>query len=131
MIVNRPKSFSIFKETIMKDKEKHIFHRDVQDVLDLIGGRWRGAIMASLCNSPKRFLQLKDDLAPITSKVLIKELHYLQQNKLITVTRSTEAKNSVLYAHSEHGRSCAPVIIHLHDWAKKHREVMLEDIREK
>jgi DNA-binding HxlR family transcriptional regulator len=110
MIVNRPKSFSIFKETIMKDKEKHIFH---------------------LCNSPKRFLQLKDDLAPITSKVLTKELHYLQQNKLITVTRSTEAKNSVLYAHSEHGKSCAPVIIHLHDWAKKHREVMLEDIRER
>lgn len=86
--------------------------------------------MASLCNSPKRFLQLKDDLAPVTSKRLIKELKYLQQNKLITVTTSVEAKNSVLYAHSEHGRSCAPVV-HLHDWAEKHRKVMLDDIRVK
>jgi DNA-binding HxlR family transcriptional regulator len=114
----------------MKDKAKHIFHRDVQDVLDLIGGRWRGAIMASLCNSPKRFLQLKEDLAPVTAKVLIKELRYLEQNKLITALRSTEAGNSVMYAHSEHGKSCAPVIIHLHNWAKTHRAVMLETIKE-
>ena len=114
----------------MKDRAKYIFHRDVQDVLDLIGGRWRGAIMASLCNSPKRFLQLKEDLAPVTAKVLIKELRYLEQNKLITALRCTEAENSVIYAHSEHGRSCAPVIIHLHDWAKRHREVMLEAIKE-
>jgi DNA-binding HxlR family transcriptional regulator len=115
----------------LKDKEKHIFHRDVQDALDLIGGRWRGAIMASLCNSPKRFLHLKDDLAPITSKVLIKELRYLEQNNLVTVERSTEAENSVVYAHSEHGKSCAPVIIHLHNWAKNHREVMLKSINGK
>lgn len=114
----------------MKDRAKDIFHRDVQDALDLIGGRWRSAIMASLCNSPKRFLQLKDDLAPVTAKVLIKELRYLQQNKLIIATRSTEAENSVVYAHSEHGRRCAPVIIQLHDWAKKHRKVMLEAIKE-
>lgn len=119
-----------FRIPNMKDKAKHIFHRDVQDVLDLIGGRWRGAIMASLCNSPKRFLQLKEDLAPVTSKVLIKELRYLEQNKLINALRSTEAENSVVYAHSEHGKSCAPVIIHLHDWAKRHREVMLKAIKE-
>jgi DNA-binding HxlR family transcriptional regulator len=49
------RTFGIFKETIMKDREKHIFHRDVQDALDLIGGRWRGAIMASLCNQSKTF----------------------------------------------------------------------------
>lgn len=61
--------------------------------------------------SPKRFLQLKDDLAPVTSKVLIKELQCLQQHKLVTVTRSTGAKNPVINVHSEHRKSCAPVII--------------------
>jgi DNA-binding HxlR family transcriptional regulator len=109
----------------MKDKEKRLFHRDVQDALDLIGGRWRGAIMASLCNSPKRFLQLKEDLAPVTSRVLIRELRYLEQNRLITIQRSTEAENSVVYAHSEHGKSWAPVIIQLRDWAQTHRRVVL------
>lgn len=110
----------------MKDREKHLLHRDVQDALELIGGRWRGAIMASLCGNPKRFLELKNDLHPITSKVLTKELRYLEQNKLIVVKRGDDAKNAVLYAHSEHGSSCAPVILNLREWAVKHRKIMLE-----
>ncbi len=76
----------------MQDREKHLLHRDVQDALELIGGRWRGAIMASLCGSPKRFLELKRDLSPITSRILTKELHYLEHNKLIVAVRGSDAK---------------------------------------
>jgi DNA-binding HxlR family transcriptional regulator len=114
----------------MQDKEKHLLHRDVQDVLELIGGRWRGAIMASLCGSPKRFLELKTDLKPITSRVLIKELRFLELNKLITVERSVSAANAVLYAHSEHGRSFGPIILQLRDWAVRHRQIILKSFRE-
>jgi DNA-binding HxlR family transcriptional regulator len=114
----------------MKDKEKHIFHRD-EDALELIGGRWWGAIMASLCGSPKRFLELKTDLSPITSRVLNRELRYLEQNKLIVSERSTSAANAVSDAHSEHGSGCGPIIVQLRDWAVKHREIMLDAIKEK
>ena len=114
----------------MKDKEKHLLHRDVQDALELIGGRWRGAIMASLCGSPKRFSALKADLQPITSRVLIRELRYLEQHKLIKAERNTLAGNAVVYAHTEHGSSCAPVILQLRDWAVKHRAVMLAVLKE-
>jgi len=115
----------------MNDQEKHIFYRDVQDALDLMRGRWRGAIMASLCGDAKRFLELKTDLSPITSRVLIKELRFLEENKLITVERRVSAENSVLYAHSEHGSSCGPIILQLREWAVKHRVIMLEAIRAK
>lgn len=114
----------------MKDKEKHLLHRDVQDALELMGGRWRGAIMASLCGSPKRFSELKSDLKPVTSRVLIRELRFLEQNRLIVVEKSTSALNSVLYAHSEHGSSCAPIILQLRDWAVKHRHIMLQILKE-
>lgn len=87
--------------------------------------------MASLCGSPKRFSDLKADLGSVTSRVLIRELRYLEQNKLIVVERSSLAANSVLYAHSEHGSSCAPIIIKLRDWAVKYREIMLDAIKEK
>jgi DNA-binding HxlR family transcriptional regulator len=113
----------------MQDREKHLLHRDVQDALELIGGHWRGAIMASLCGHPKRFLELKKDLSPITSRVLIKELRYLEQNKLVIAVRGGNAKNAVCYTHSEHGSSCAPVILQLREWAVKHREVMLETFK--
>jgi len=114
----------------MKDIEKNLIHRDVQDALELIGGRWKGAIMASLCGSPKRFLELKTDLKPITARILIKELRYLEQNKLIIVERSSMATNAVLYSHSEHGSSFAPVIAQLRDWAIEHRQIMLESLKE-
>jgi DNA-binding HxlR family transcriptional regulator len=114
----------------MQDKEKHLLHRDVQDALELMGGRWRGAIMASLCGSSKRFSELKTDLKPITSRVLTKELRYLEHNKLINVERNTAALNSVLYAHSEHGSSCGPIILQLRDWAVKHRIIMLDALKE-
>ena len=109
----------------MQDKEKHLLYRDVQDALELISGRWRGAIMASLCGDPKRFSELKTDLAPITSRVLIRELRYLEQNMLITVERASRRK-SVRYSHSIHGRSCGPLILLLRDWAVKHRQIMIE-----
>ena len=40
----------------MENKIKHIQNRDVQDVLDVLGGRWRGTILASLCDKQKLFL---------------------------------------------------------------------------
>ncbi|MBK7638905.1 MAG: helix-turn-helix transcriptional regulator [Bacteroidetes bacterium] len=49
----------------MMNKQKHIQNRDVQDVIELIGGRWRGAILASLCDKEKRFNELKRDLEPL------------------------------------------------------------------
>ena len=55
----------------MKNKQKQIQVRDVQDVIDLIGGWWRGAILASLCDKGKRFNELKRDLGSITPTTLI------------------------------------------------------------
>ena len=62
----------------MRNKEKQSHLRDVQDVIDIIGGRWRGAILASLCDKEKRFNELKRDLGSITPKTLTKELKYLE-----------------------------------------------------
>lgn len=61
----------------MKNKDKQKGLLDVQDVIYLIGGKWRGAILASLCDKPKRFNELKRDVGKITSRSLIKELTIL------------------------------------------------------
>ena len=109
----------------MKNKIKQIQNRDVQDVIDLIGGRWRGAILASLCDKEKRFNELKRDLGNITSRTLTKELKYLELNKL--VIREVEATNAVVvtYSLTKHGKSLEPLIGHLVVWGQKHRKVIL------
>ena len=115
----------------MKNKEKQGQLRDVQDVLDIIGGRWRGAILASLCDKPKRFNDLKRDLGSITPRTLTKELKYLEMSKL--VNRQTEENNSIsiMYSLTPHGHSLDPLIGQIVAWGRKHRNLIFEENRVK
>ena len=110
----------------MKNKEKQGQLRDVQDVLDIIGGRWRGAILASLCDRPKRFNDLKRDLGSITPRTLAKELKYLEMNKLLI--REIEENNviAVTYSLTPHGHSLDPLIGQIVTWGRKHRKMIFE-----
>ena len=109
----------------MKNKQKQVQVRDVQDVLDIIGGRWRGAILASLCDKEKRFNELKRDLGSITPTILTKELKYLEMSKLLV--REVDAVNAtaVVYSLTEHGQSLEPLIGQIVLWGQKHRKVVL------
>ncbi len=111
----------------MTEEERKIRIRDVNDVLELIGSRWRGPILSYLCESPKRFSELKNTLGGITPRILIKELRYLEMNKMVYSEKSTIAGNSVVYGLTQHGESIEPVIIAIHNWAKEHREIVLSN----
>jgi len=113
------------KQSEMKNKEKYIQNRDVQDVIDVIGGRWRGAILASLCDKEKRFNELKRDLGNITPRTLIKELKYLKFNKLVSREAETESVVSVVYSLTKHGKSLKPLIGQIIAWGQIHRKMVL------
>lgn len=112
----------------MTEEERKIRIRDVSDFLELIGSRWRGPILSYLCESPRRFSELKDTLAGITPRILIKELRYLEMNQMVYSEKSTVAGNSVVYGLTEHGESIEPVIVAIHNWAKEHQKLILNKI---
>lgn len=109
----------------MKNKQKQVQLRDVQDVIDIIGGRWRGAILASLCDKEKRFNELKRDLGSITPKTLTKELKYLELNKLVSREVDTASAITISYSLTNHGKSLEPLIGQIVDWGQKHRKVVM------
>lgn len=109
----------------MKNKQKQVQLRDVQDVIDIIGGRWRGAILASLCDKEKRFNELKRDLGSITPTILTKELKYLEMNKLIIREVEVSTAVSVCYKITRHGKSLEPLIGQIVAWGQKHRKIIL------
>ncbi len=109
----------------MKNNQKQVQLRDVQDVIDIIGGRWRGAILASLCAKEKRFNELKRDLGSITPRTLTKELKYLEMNKLVSRKVETSGAVSVLYSLTKHGKSLEPLIGQIVVWGQKHRKIVL------
>lgn len=102
----------------MRNQQKQIQLRDVQDVMYVIGGRWRSAILASLCDKVKGFNELKRDLGTITPRTLSKELKFLEQNLLIK-------QSDALYRLTDHGHSLEPLIVEVVKWGQKHRKVIL------
>jgi len=108
----------------IKNKQQGI--KIVGDVLDIVGGKWRGQILAHLCDNPKRFNELKTVLNRITSSTLTKELRYLEDIKIVERKIIKETPIVVEYRLTEHGMSIKDLIKHIVEWGLKHREFVFK-----
>jgi DNA-binding HxlR family transcriptional regulator len=110
----------------VKTKQQGI--KVVADVLDIIGGKWRGPILSYICDKPRRFNELKSILGRITSATLSKELRYLESLRMIErVEVSSELSAVYEYRMSEHGKSIKSLIQSVVEWGLQHRKVVLEE----
>lgn len=107
----------------MQKAVKTIELQPVQDALYVIGGKWKFPIIYSLCQSPKRFVQLQQDVEGITPRMLTKVLRELECNKL--VVRRVCNKASVEYGLSDYGKTLEPALRGLQDWGKTHRKKIM------
>jgi DNA-binding HxlR family transcriptional regulator len=108
----------------MEVKTKEQGAKVVADVLDIIGGKWRGPILAKLCDKPMRFNELKEDLNRITSSTLTKELRYLEDIKIINRKVINTSPIAIEYSLTEHGYSIKDLIHQIIKWGLKHREIV-------
>jgi DNA-binding HxlR family transcriptional regulator len=108
----------------VKNKQQGI--KVVGDVLDIVGGKWRGQILAHLCDHPKRFNELKTVLKRITSSTLTKELRYLEDIKIVERIVIQEMPIVIEYRLTKHGTSIKDLIKHIIEWGLKHREIVFK-----
>lgn len=95
----------------------------VMDAQDIMGGKWKYIIIASLFYSGKmRFLDLKRHIEVIAPKVLSKELKDLEMNHLVTRTVCDTKPITVEYELTELGRSFNKIIEAMADWGIKYRQ---------
>lgn len=97
----------------------------VADVLEIIGGKWRGLILAQLCDGSKRFNELKLDLKNITSSTLTKELRHLEDLKMIERVVIQESPIAVEYRMTDHGASIKQLIYQIIEWGLEHRKKVI------
>src|SRR5688572_1467350 len=97
----------------------------IRDALDVISGKWKLPIIASLYPGKKRFKQMSKELNGITDKTLSKELKDLEINQLIKRTVTDAYPPIVEYSITPHGRSLAKVLIELRVWGSKHRKKIM------
>ncbi len=98
--------------------------------LSLLAGRWKVSILAALlANKVMRYTEIKNSIAKVSERMLIKQLKELMQDGLILRRDYTEMPPRVEYQISERGKSLQKVLLELQAWGKKYktRSVSLND----
>ncbi|RXK87442.1 transcriptional regulator [Filimonas effusa] len=107
-----------------KDHKKEM--RAIQDSMDVLNGKWKIAVISSICYyNKRRFSDILGDIDGISNKMLSKELKELELNKLIKRTVLDTQPVTVHYELTAHGKTLQTIINNLTDWGIKHRKVII------
>lgn len=87
--------------------------------LDILGERWALLVVRELMFGPKRFTDLKADLAGIASNVLTQRLADLEAAGVVLRRETPPPAKARLYELSDWGRDLEPVIEVLGRWAAR------------
>jgi len=100
------------------------FHQAVE----LLGGRWTGAIIQTLLQGKTRYALIKAAVPDITDRMLSERLRSLEAEELLTRRVVPESPVRVEYELTEKGRSLESSLTEIGAWAE--RWIPLDDDRE-
>ena len=107
-------------EEFQQEQKKRM--RAVQDSMDVLNGKWKIAIISSICcYGKRRFSDILNDIEGISNRMLSKELKELEINQLVKRTVLDTRPITVQYELTEHGNTLQTLISNLMDWGIKHR----------
>lgn len=99
----------------------------VQDSMDVLSGKWKIAIISSICYyNKRRFSDILNDVVGVSNKMLSKELKELEVNKLISRTVLETQPITVEYKLTDHGLTLKTIINNLTEWGISHRKKIIE-----
>lgn len=99
--------------------------RAIQDIMDVLGGKWKISIVTCVCFQPRRFSELLKLVDGISGKVLSRELKDLEMNKLVSRTVKDTQPVTVEYALTEYGATFKELIQIMAEWGVKHRRAII------
>jgi DNA-binding HxlR family transcriptional regulator len=91
------------------------FHQAVE----LIGGRWTGAIIQTLLQGKTRYALIKAAIPDITDRMLSERLRSLECEELVTRKVAPQSPIRVEYELTEKGRSLQAALKELSAWAER------------
>ncbi len=91
------------------------FHRAVE----LIGGRWTGAIIQTLLQGKTRYALIKAAIPDITDRMLSERLRSLEGEELVTRRVAPQSPIRVEYELTAKGRSLESALQEISTWAER------------
>jgi DNA-binding HxlR family transcriptional regulator len=103
----------------------HLVCSRFHQAVELIGGRWTGAIIQTLLQGKTRYALIKGAIPDITDRMLSERLRSLESEELLTRKVVPESPVRVEYELTEKGRSLESSLTEIGTWAE--RWISLED----
>jgi DNA-binding HxlR family transcriptional regulator len=100
----------------------------VTTAIGIIAGKWKPTILCELREGPRRFGELRRDVAGISEKVLSQHLRDLEADGI--VERREFREGAVLateYSFTDYGRTLIPALNALAHWGTIHQKVAKRD----
>jgi DNA-binding HxlR family transcriptional regulator len=97
----------------------------MNDTLNVISGKWKLPIIATLSFNKKRFTEIQRNIPKITPRMLSKELKDLEMNGIVRRTVYDTVPVSVEYELTASARSLGGVMDKMLEWGLQHRKSML------
>jgi len=95
----------------------------IRDTMELLSGKWKIQIISTLILKEKlRFMDLLREVDGIAAKMLSKELHDLEMNKLVKRTVCETKPITVEYEITDYGKTLESVILEIVSWGVEHRK---------
>ena len=88
----------------------------LQEILDVIGGKWAMSIIYALFEGKKRFSELERMIPNINTRMLVKELKNMEENQIVIRKVYATVPPTVEYTLTEKGKKLEPIINELYKW---------------
>lgn len=94
----------------------------VQTTLQVIGGKWKPAILWNMDRGTIRFGELKRSLPGITQKMLTQQLRELEEDGIIWRKVYAEVPPRVEYGITEYGQTLRSTLHAMARWGEQHQQ---------
>ncbi len=101
------------------------FMMAVNDTMNVLNGKWKLAIMASLIFGKKRFKDMEREIPKITPRMLSKELRDLEMNGIVKRSVHDTIPVTIEYEFTPSGKSFKSVLDAMVEWGLEHRQATL------
>lgn len=102
-----------------KNSEKVSAKCVIQEILDIIGGKWSMSIIFALLDGTKRFNELQKLVTNINTRMLVKELKNMEENEIVIREVFATVPPTVQYTLTEKGRKLEPSLMELLKWGEE------------
>jgi DNA-binding HxlR family transcriptional regulator len=92
----------------------------IDAMLSVVDGRWKGTILWRLSDGPMRTSELRRSIPEITERMLIRHLHELVEDGIITRVQEKSLPPCVRYSISSYGWTLVPVLETICVWGRLH-----------